>query len=223
MRELTYETNFNIICTFDDCIVLNNADVIYSGRPGQSGINVVSGNFFYSAKPFGVRQGVDYQLTGEVRKVEVDNIKKRLESGDVVLLTSLGYSPSGEVFNCQSESLAAECAARLSAAKIIYLTRGEVMYDTENGQNDIIQNLRLAQAIAFLEARGVPGNSSDPACLLFNSKGDNITTTDKGTENIIVDDNCTVHSNVDQVLLDKRRKSTLEEFLVILSRQVLLS
>lgn len=79
----------------------------------------MSGNFFWSAKPFGVREGIDYKLTGEVRKIEVDNIKKRLEFGDIVLLTSLGYSPSGEVFNVQSESLAADCAAKLG---IYYLS-----------------------------------------------------------------------------------------------------
>jgi hypothetical protein len=33
----------------------------FRGRPGQSGINVVSGNFLYTAKPMGVRDGVDYK------------------------------------------------------------------------------------------------------------------------------------------------------------------
>lgn len=56
---------------------------------------MVSGNFFYSAKPLGVREGVDFKLAGEVRRIEVDNFVKRLESGDVVLITSLGYSSSG--------------------------------------------------------------------------------------------------------------------------------
>jgi hypothetical protein len=38
----------------------------FPGKPGNSGINVVSGNFFYTAKPLGVRGGVDYQFSGEV-------------------------------------------------------------------------------------------------------------------------------------------------------------
>ena len=125
----------------------------FRGRPGQSGISVVSGNFFYSAKPLGVRGGVDYKLTGEVRRVEVDNLKKRLEAGDVVLLTSLGYSPSGEVFNVPSESLAAECAAKLQAAKVIYLTEGEALVDNRSGKP--VQSLRLAQAISLLDKCGV--------------------------------------------------------------------
>lgn len=141
----------------------------YRGRPGQSGINVVSGNFFYSAKPYGVRDGVDYQLTGDVRKIEVENIKKRLEFGDVVLLTSLGYSPSGEVFNCQSESLAAECAAGVNAAKIIFLTRGEVMYDITDGKQTIVQNLRLTQAMALVEklSKNVSGNNLEEYRLML--------------------------------------------------------
>jgi acetylglutamate kinase len=125
----------------------------FRGRPGQSGINVVSGNFFYSAKPLGVRDGVDYKLTGEVRKVEVENLRKRLEAGDVVMLTSVGYSSSGEVFNVPSESLAAECAARLQAAKIIYMTDGEQIVDDRTGKN--VQSLRLSQAVSLLNTCGI--------------------------------------------------------------------
>lgn len=128
----------------------------FRGRPGQSGISVVSGNFFYSAKPLGVRDGVDFKLTGEVRRIEVENLKKRLEAGDVVMLTSVGYSPSGEVFNVPSESLAAECAARMKAAKIIYLTDGESMVDTRSGK--LVQSLRLAQAVSLLDACGIKTN-----------------------------------------------------------------
>lgn len=51
-----------------------------------------------------------HRLTGEVRRIEIENINKRLEQGDICMLTSLGYSPSGEVFNVPSESLAADCA-----------------------------------------------------------------------------------------------------------------
>ena len=129
----------------------------FRGKPGNSGINVVSGNYFYSAKPLGVRDGIDFKLTGEVRKIEVDNIKKRLEGGDVIMLTSLGYSPSGEVFNVPSESLAAECAANLKATKIIYLTEGESLLD--NRSLKLVQSMRLAQAINLLQKYGIVNNN----------------------------------------------------------------
>ena len=85
--------------------------------------------------------------------MEVDNLKKRLDSGDIVLLTSLGYSPSGEVFNIPSESIAAECAMRLAASKIIYFTDGESVIDTRTGKT--VQSLRLNQAISLLDACGI--------------------------------------------------------------------
>ena len=117
----------------------------FRGFTTQSGISVISGNFFYTAKPLGVRDGIDFKLTGEVRKIETDNFKKRLDAGDVVLLTSLGYSNSGEMFNVPSESLAAECARKLSAAKLLYFTEGETIIDSRTGL--AVQSLRLSQAI----------------------------------------------------------------------------
>jgi amino-acid N-acetyltransferase len=141
----------------------------FRGRPGQSGINVVSGNFFYSAKPLGVRDGVDYKFTGEVRRVEVENLKQRLQGGDLIMLTSLGYSPSGEVFNVPSESLAADVAAKLQASKLIYLTEGESLIDNRSGKT--IQSFRLAQAMAFLDQCGIQRNSYnvlDPDAVVNN-------------------------------------------------------
>lgn len=38
-----------------------------SGPGGSVGVDVVGGNFFYTAQPVGVRDGVDYGYTGEVR------------------------------------------------------------------------------------------------------------------------------------------------------------
>lgn len=159
----------------------------FRGRPGQSGISVVSGNFFYSAKPLGVRDGVDFKLTGEVRRIEVDNLKKRLEAGDVVMLTSVGYSPSGEVFNVPSESLAAECAARLKAAKIIYLTDGESMVDTRSGK--CVQSLRLAQAVSLLDACGIKTNVYNQVeadqNIMQNTADSPTPDTDKATEDLV--------------------------------------
>ena len=55
-------------------------------------IRVASGNFV-TAKPLGVIDGVDLQHTGEVRKVDTTSIQKRLDDGELVLLSPLGYYP----------------------------------------------------------------------------------------------------------------------------------
>ncbi|MCB5188565.1 amino-acid N-acetyltransferase [Methylobacillus caricis] len=83
-------------------------------------IRVASGNFV-TAKPLGVRDGVDLQHTGEVRKVDAIGIQKRLDDGELVLLSPLGYSPTGEVFNLTLEDVATSAAIALDADKLIFL------------------------------------------------------------------------------------------------------
>ena len=93
-----------------------------------SRIDAVSGNFV-TARPFGVRDGVDYQMTGEVRAIDVDAIKNNLRHNQIVILGSMGYSATGEVFNLLGEDVALSAAVALGADKLIFL--GE-----ETGIND---------------------------------------------------------------------------------------
>ncbi len=83
-------------------------------------ISVSSGNFI-SARPLGVRHGVDFQHTGEVRKVDAEAIRMQLDNHQCVLLSPLGYSPTGEVFNLRAEEVARETAIALKADKLILL------------------------------------------------------------------------------------------------------
>jgi amino-acid N-acetyltransferase len=86
----------------------------------NSDIRVASGNFVI-ARPRGVIDGVDMCYTGEVRKVHADAINIRLDDGELVLLSPLGYSPTGEIFNLTLEDVAAETAIALGAEKLIFL------------------------------------------------------------------------------------------------------
>jgi len=83
-------------------------------------IRVASGNFV-TAKPIGVIDGVDLQHTGEVRKIDATAIEKRLKDGELVLLSPMGYSPTGETFNLTLEDVAASAAVSLKADKLIFL------------------------------------------------------------------------------------------------------
>ena len=115
--------------------------------------NVVSGNF-YSAQPFGILDGIDYKYTGFVRKVEVEKIKQLHASRDICLLTTLGVSPSGEVFNVNSEALAATVAGAMGASKVIYFTEQEMELRHKIHGNKI-QNLRFSDARHLLEHHDV--------------------------------------------------------------------
>lgn len=83
-------------------------------------IDVVSGNFV-TAKPYGIRDGVDFQLTGEVRAIDTDAIQRHLDNHNIVVLGPTGYSTTGEVFNLLAEEVATKTATALHADKLIFL------------------------------------------------------------------------------------------------------
>ena len=83
-------------------------------------MQVVGGNFV-TAKPLGIRDGVDFCYTGEVRKVATAALQAQLLAGHVVLLSTLGYSPTGEIFNLTVEDVATMSAMSLGADKLIFL------------------------------------------------------------------------------------------------------
>lgn len=101
--------------------------------------------FWFCTQPFGVVDGVDYCWTGFPRKIETERIRQVHETNDIVLLTSLGVSPSGEIFNVNSEFLAATAAGSLSASKIIYFNvHGTSLHNKQT--NKPVQNLRASDA-----------------------------------------------------------------------------
>ncbi|MCG5227789.1 amino-acid N-acetyltransferase [Acinetobacter pittii] len=83
-------------------------------------IDVISGNFV-TAKPYGIRDGMDFQLTGEVRSIDTDAIDRHLDNHNIVLLGPTGYSTTGEVFNLRAEEVATITATYLKADKLIFL------------------------------------------------------------------------------------------------------
>lgn len=94
-------------------------------------IDAVSGNFV-TAKPYGIRDGVDHQLTGEVRSVDVEAINKNLANHHIVILGPTGYSSTGEVFNVLCEDVAVSAATALQADKLILLGEKEGIADSDD-------------------------------------------------------------------------------------------
>ncbi len=115
--------------------------------------NVVSGNFF-TAQPYGVIDGVDFKFTGYPRRFEVKKIQQVLDSRDVLLLTPLGSSPSGEIFNVNTEHLAASVAGALKASKVIFFTKSGTAF-REKKSNKLVQNFRLSDAKNLLKYNSI--------------------------------------------------------------------
>lgn len=91
-------------------------------------IGVLGGNLV-TARPFGTLAGVSYQHTGVVRRIDRALIQDLLAPARIVLLSPFGYSPWGELYNLESEQLAARTAGAIKADKLILFTEEEVIFD----------------------------------------------------------------------------------------------
>ncbi len=93
-------------------------------------IHVLSGNLV-TARPFGVVDGIDHLFTGRVRRIHSERIHQMLNEHCIVLLSPLGYSPSGEAFNLSSEELATDVAIALGADKLITFDSASAVTDAD--------------------------------------------------------------------------------------------
>lgn len=102
-------------------------------------IDAVSGNFVI-ARPYGVRDGTDYQMTGEVRSVDVEAIQNNLAHHHVVILGPTGFSATGEIFNVIAEEVAVNAAIALKADKLIFLGATTAVNDEGRLLREMIPN-----------------------------------------------------------------------------------
>ena len=84
-------------------------------------IGVSSGNYI-TAQPLGIIDGVDYGYTGKIRRIAHPKIQQQLSATNIVLMSSIGYSPSGETYNIDYEQVALSTAKALNADKIIFIS-----------------------------------------------------------------------------------------------------
>lgn len=119
-------------------------------------ISVVSGNFV-TARPFGILDGVDFAHTGIVRKIDAESIRHSLSSRKLVLLSPLGFSPTGEAFNLSMEDVASAAAIALRADKIIFLTDGPGIVDDAG---DLVREMSLDAAAELLDSGDLHGDDA---------------------------------------------------------------
>jgi amino-acid N-acetyltransferase len=119
--------------------------------PMSGSHNRVSSGNYVIAKPMGIIDGVDMQFTGETRRVDTHAIQQRLDDGDIVLISPLGYSPTGEIFNLTLEEVAMQVAVRLQAHKLIFLMDTD---GVRNSRRHLIADLSTKDAETLLEKPG---------------------------------------------------------------------
>src|SRR5260221_3022875 len=118
-----------------------------ANSPMAGARNRVSSGNYLTAKPMGGVGGADMQITGEVRRIDTEAIRQRLDDGDIVLISPIGYSPTGEIFNLTVEEVATQVAVRLEATKLIFLMDAE---GVRNGRRQLLTDLSTTDAEELL-------------------------------------------------------------------------
>ncbi len=141
-------------------------------------IRVCSGNFVI-ARPIGVVDGVDYHHTGRVRRIDTNGIRRQLEDNAIVLLSPLGYSPTGEIFNLALEDIAVQCAAAIHADKLVLFGReagvsgpdGSLIRQCAVGEISRLQ-IDDAEQAALLDAARRACQAGVPRCQIISYTDD---------------------------------------------------
>ena len=129
-------------------------------------VRVVSGNFL-TARPVGIVDGIDFQQSGLVRKVDATAIRRAIDSGAVVMLSPFGFSPTGEAFNLSMEDVATGTAIALKADKLLFLTEvAGIHEDRDDPESPIDTELALADAERLLASLPDPTQPTDVAFYL---------------------------------------------------------
>ncbi|NQY51771.1 MAG: amino-acid N-acetyltransferase [Piscirickettsiaceae bacterium] len=131
---ITHKRSLDIVRSVIGQLRLNIETKFSFGLPhtpmADAQVRCTSGNLVI-ARPVGIRDGIDFGYTGEVRRIDIRGIHEQLDLGNVVLLPPIGFSPTGEFFNLSYEAIAARVATDLDADKLIFVGKKYDMLSRE--------------------------------------------------------------------------------------------
>ncbi|MES2208221.1 MAG: amino-acid N-acetyltransferase [Pseudomonadota bacterium] len=122
----------------------------------HSVIRIISGNFI-TARPIGIIDGIDFEWTGVTRKITSETIHQILNDGSLVLLSPLGFSPTGEAFDLTMEDVAVFAATALGADKLIFLSEIPIIRDVYGNE---MRELSSIEAKNLLETNHLSSDSA---------------------------------------------------------------
>ena len=127
----------------------------------ECGAHAVIGNWV-QARSIGVRDGIDFQNSGIVERLQVEIINSVLNDNLIPIFPNIGWSAKGKPYNISSDELAYTLSCALQAAKLFFLTYDKSI-STEQftapdeaviESNGTISQLTVSAAATFLELNG---------------------------------------------------------------------
>ncbi len=176
-----------------------------------SDIRLSSGNFV-TARPLGVVDGVDMQFTGQVRKVDHEVIQARLNNGEVVLISPLGFSPVGDVFNLSYEQLASSVANAVKAHKLIFFINSDGILNLRGELITEITTEKAEKLIQNIEALSTPNQAPYISYNDFNILKSSLNAIKNKIEKIHLINRHTNGSIIEELFTDKGSGTVLTEY-----------
>jgi amino-acid N-acetyltransferase len=103
------------------------------------------------AHPAGILQGVDYQCTGRVERVDIQLLRALLDHDIIPVIPPLGIDGEGNSYRLNSDVVAVEVARALQAVKLIYLAPAAgIIVLTDSGE-ELLRQLTVDEAEGILK------------------------------------------------------------------------
>lgn len=115
--------------------------------PHSPVLNVVSSNAIL-AQPLGVIDGVDYGLSGKIRRINIEAIQQQLAQNPIVVIGPIAPSVTGKMFNLAFEEIATQLAIKLKVDKLIAFCDRQGLLDE---QGKVISDIHPREAKQHLK------------------------------------------------------------------------
>jgi amino-acid N-acetyltransferase len=160
----------------------------------------------------GVVDGVDMQFTGQVRKVDHEVIQARLNNGEVVLISPLGFSPVGDVFNLSYEQLASSVANAVKAHKLIFFINSDGILNLRGELITEITTEKAEKLIQNIETHSTPNQAPYISYNDFNILKSSLNAIKNKIEKIHLINRHTNGSIIEELFTDKGSGTVLTEY-----------
>lgn len=100
--------------------------------------------------------GIDFGFVGDIKKINKKLLQLLLENGYVPIVSCLGVDNSGQVFNINADSLAANIASAFKAGKLIFIS-DVAGVSQDNKQGKFLRNLPLSKARELISKGVITG------------------------------------------------------------------
>lgn len=135
-------------------------------------------------------------FVGEIVKINSRIITDVLEKGYIPVVSSIGCDSSGNAYNINADTAAAEIASSLKATSFILMTDTIGLLNDKNDVNTLIPRVDIKEAPALIESGIVDGG-------MLPKVNCCISAVEKGVDRVFIIDGRVPHSILIEVLTDK--------------------